>query len=109
MPTSRRARLLLRAVALLYLFVLLLLPVAVVFGKTFEHGFGVAWTYMTTPAAISALSLSLLMAAIAVPLNTIFGVGAALVIARRRGRAARLLDAVVDCRFSSRRWLSAWP
>ncbi len=99
MPASRRARLPLRAVALLYLFVLLLVPVAVVFGKTFEHGFGVAWGYMSTPAAISALSLSLLMAAIAVPLNTIFGVGAALVIVRRRGRAARVLDAVIDLPF----------
>ena len=54
---------------------------------------------MTTPAAISALWLSLLMAVIAVPLNTIFGVGAALVLARRRGRAAALLDALIDLPF----------
>ena len=99
MLTSRRARLSLRAIALLYLFVLLLAPVAVVFFKTFEHGFGVAWGYMTTPAAISALSLSLLMAAIAVPLNTVFGIGAALIIVRRRGRAARILDALIDLPF----------
>jgi len=96
---SRRARLSLRAVALIYLFVLLLAPVAVVFFKTFEHGFAVAWGYMTTPAAISALSLSLLMAAIAVPLNTIFGIGAALIIVRRPGRAARVLDALIDLPF----------
>ena len=55
MPTSRRTRLSLRTIALLYLLLLLLLPVGVVFVKTFEHGFGVAWGYMTTPAAISAL------------------------------------------------------
>ena len=99
MPISRRTKLSLRAVALLYLLLLLLLPVGVVFFKTFEHGFGVAWGWMTTPAAVSALWLSLLMAAIAVPLNTIFGVGCALVLVRRRGRAAALLDALIDLPF----------
>lgn len=99
MLVSRRARLSLRAVALLYLVLLLLLPVGVVFAKTFEHGFGVAWSWMTTPAAISALWLSVTMAAIAVPLNTIFGVGAALVLVRRRGRVAALLDAFIDLPF----------
>jgi sulfate transport system permease protein len=54
---------------------------------------------MTTPAAISALSLSLLMAAIAVPLNTVFGVACALVLVRRRGRAAAVLDALIDLPF----------
>jgi sulfate/thiosulfate transport system permease protein len=86
-------------VALLYLLVLLLLPVGVVFFKTFEHGFSVAWGWMTTPAAISALWLSLLMAVIAVPLNTIFGIVAALVIVRRRGRMAAILDSLVDLPF----------
>ena len=66
MLVSRRAKLSLRTIALLYLLVLLLAPVAVVFGKTFEHGFGVAWGWMTTPAAVSAFWLSLTMAAIAV-------------------------------------------
>jgi sulfate/thiosulfate transport system permease protein len=97
--TSRRARLSLRAIALLYLALLLLLPVGVVFAKTFEHGVGVAWSWMTTPAAISALWLSLLMALIAVPLNTVFGIGCALVLVRRRGRAAAALDAFIDLPF----------
>jgi sulfate/thiosulfate transport system permease protein len=97
--TSRKARLSLRAVALLYLSVLLLLPVGVVFAKTFEHGFSVAWAWMTTPAAVSALWLSLLMAVIAVPLNTIFGVGCAIVIVRRRGRMAAILDSLIDLPF----------
>ena len=99
MPISRRARLSLRAVALLYLFCSCWLPVAVVFVKTFEHGFGVAWGYMTTPAAISALSLSLLMAVIAVPLNTVFGIGArAGHRAPPRARRA-VLDALIDLPF----------
>jgi sulfate transport system permease protein len=89
----------LRGVALLYLLVLLVLPVGVVFFKTFEHGFGVAWDWITTPAAVSAFWLSLTMAAIAVPLNTIFGVMCALVIVRRRGRLAALLDSLIDLPF----------
>jgi sulfate/thiosulfate transport system permease protein len=96
---SRQAKLSLRAVVLLYLLALLVLPVVVVFFKTFEHGFGVAWSWMTTPAAISALWLSLVMAVIAVPLNTVFGIGCALVLVRRRGRLAAVLDALIDLPF----------
>lgn len=99
MLVSRKARWSLRGVALLYLLLLLLLPVAVVFVKTFEHGFNVAWAWVTTPAAISALWLSLLLALIAVPLNTIFGIGAAIVLVRRRGRLAALLDVMIDLPF----------
>jgi sulfate/thiosulfate transport system permease protein len=98
---SRRATLSLRGVALLYLTLLLLLPVAVVFWRTFEHGAGTAWSFMTTPAAVSALWLTILMAAIAVPLNAIFGVGAAMVLVR--GKAPRpakaVLDALIDLPF----------
>jgi sulfate transport system permease protein len=96
---SRRATLSLRAVALLYLALLLLRPVGVVFWRTFEHGVGTAWSFMTTPAAVSALWLSLLIAVIAVPLNTIFGVGAALVLARGKTRGRSLLDALIDLPF----------
>lgn len=99
MLTSGRARLSLRAVALLYLFLLLLLPVGVVFAKTFQHGFSAAWGWMSTPAAISALWLTLIIAVIAVPLNTVFGVVCAHVLVRRRGRAAAVLDALIDLPF----------
>ena len=63
MLISRRTKLSLRAVGLLYLTVLLLLPLGVVFGRTFEHGLGVAWGWVTTPAAVSALWLTVLVAA----------------------------------------------
>lgn len=99
MLISRRARWGLRTIALAYLLLLLILPVAIVFIKTFEHGFGTAWAWMTTPAAVSALGLSLLMAVVAVPLNTIFGIGTALILVRRRGRLARVLDALIDLPF----------
>ena len=99
MLVSRRARLSLRALALLYLALLLLLPLGVVFARTFEHGFGAAWGWVTTPAAISAFWLTVLIAAIAVPLNTIFGVGAALILVRSKARGRRVLDALIDLPF----------
>jgi sulfate transport system permease protein len=96
---SRRTTLSLRTVALAYLALLLLLPLGVVFWRTFQHGLGAAWGWMTTPAAVSALTLSLIVAAIAVPLNTIFGIGSALVLVRGTGRARKLLDALIDLPF----------
>jgi len=100
MRVSRGATLSLRAVALLYLGLLLVLPVAVVFGRTFEHGLGAAWSWVTTPAAISALWLTIIIAAIAVPLNTVFGVGCALVLVRSRARGRALLDGLIDLPFA---------
>lgn len=99
MLIDRKARWSLRTVALVYLLLLLLLPVGAVFFKTFEQGFGVAWAWITTPAAISALWLSLLLTIIAVPLNTIFGITAAIVLVRRRGRMAAVLDGLIDLPF----------
>jgi sulfate transport system permease protein len=86
-------------VALTYLTLLLLLPLGVVFFHTFEHGAGVAWSWMTTPAAVSAFWLTLLVALIAVPLNTIFGVGCALVLIRGKTRGRAILDALIDLPF----------
>jgi sulfate transport system permease protein len=96
---SRAATLSLRSVALLYLAALLLAPLAVVFARTFEHGFGTAWAWMTTPAAVSAFWLTVTVAAIAVPLNTVFGIGCALALIRGRGRGRKILDALIDLPF----------
>lgn len=99
MRISRPATLSLRAVGLLYLGGLLLLPVGVVLVRTFEHGLGQAWGWMTTPAAISALWLTVVIALIAVPLNTAFGVGCSLVLIRGKARGRALLDALIDLPF----------
>jgi sulfate transport system permease protein len=96
---SHRAKLSLRAIALLYLLLLLLIPVGAIFARTFEHGISTAWGWVTTPAAVSAFWLSLLIALIAVPLNTIFGVGAALLLARSKVRGRKILDALIDLPF----------
>jgi sulfate/thiosulfate transport system permease protein len=86
----------LRFVSLGYLALLLVAPVSYVFWKTFEHGFGPAWDAVTTPNALHALKVTLILTAIAVPANTIFGVLCALAIVRHRFPGSGLVNAVVD-------------
>jgi sulfate transport system permease protein len=86
----------LRIVALVYLAALVGVPVALVFRRAFEDGFATAWASVTTPEALHALWLSILIAAIAVPLNTVFGVFCALAIVRRRFRGHGLVNTIVD-------------
>ncbi|HEY3190745.1 MAG TPA: sulfate ABC transporter permease subunit CysW [Solirubrobacteraceae bacterium] len=90
----------LRFVALGYLAVLLLVPVGLVFWRTFERGIAPVWASVTTPAAIHAFWLTVEVAAIAVPLNAIFGVVAALTLVRGRFRGKWLLDALIDLPFA---------
>jgi sulfate/thiosulfate transport system permease protein len=99
-PTARPARLLLRSVALGYLALVLLLPVGAVVWRALEGGIAPVWQAVTTPDALHALSLTLLIAAIAVPLNTLFGVACAVVLVRHRFPGKRLLDAVIDLPFA---------
>jgi sulfate/thiosulfate transport system permease protein len=93
-------KLALRFTALGYLTALLLVPVGLVFYRTFEHGIGAVYDSITTPAAISAFWLTIEVAAIAVPLNCAFGVVTALVLVRRRFRGKALLDAAIDLPFA---------
>ena len=76
--SSRASRLTLRFIALGYLAVLLIVPVGVVFYRTFENGLMAVWESITTPAAASAFWLTFEVAVIAVPLNAVFGVFAVL-------------------------------
>jgi sulfate/thiosulfate transport system permease protein len=100
MTPSRPTALTLRVLALGYLAVLLLVPVGLVFYRTFEPGLGAVIDSVTTPAAISAFWLTLEIAAIAVPLNTVFGILTALVLVRGRFRGKWLLDALIDLPFA---------
>jgi sulfate transport system permease protein len=86
----------LRFVSLGYLAVLLVAPIGFVFWRTFEHGLGPAWDAVTTPDALHALRVTLILTAIAVPANTIFGVLCALAIVRHRYPGAGIVNAVVD-------------
>jgi sulfate transport system permease protein len=98
--TSTPARLGLRAVALGYLVVLLAVPIVLILWRTFAPGLGAFLASVQTPAAIAALNLSLLIVAIVVPLNVLFGVATALALVRGRFRGRGLIQAVVDLPFA---------
>jgi sulfate/thiosulfate transport system permease protein len=100
MTVDRRWRIGLRVAGLSYLALLLLIPIALVFYRTFENGAGAVYDSVTTPAAISAFALTVTVTAIAVPLNTVFGVLCALALARGRFRGKALLDAIIDLPFA---------
>jgi sulfate transport system permease protein len=97
---STKSRLTLRFLALLYLFVLVMVPLLLILYRTFEHGFTAFWESITTPAAISAITLSLTIVAIVVPLNVIFGLVTALALSRGRFRGRRILEVIVDLPFA---------
>jgi len=90
------SRLGLRALVLSYLALLLLVPVGLVFYRTFEHGLLPVWQSVTTPAAVSAFWLTIEIALIAVPLNTIFGVVAALALVRGNFRGKAVFEAAIS-------------
>src|ERR1700747_1051006 len=100
MRSSLRVRYLIRYVALAYILVLLVVPVTVILWRTFQPGFGQFFDWISTPAAQSALNLSLLVVAIVVPLNGGFGIPTALVLARNRFRGKGVLQAIIDLPFA---------
>lgn len=100
MILSPMARYLSRYAALAYIAMLIAVPVGLILYRTFAPGFGAFVASITTPAAISALQLSLLVVAIVVPLNVIFGVPTALLLARRRFRGKSALQAAIDLPFA---------
>jgi sulfate transport system permease protein len=100
MTVDRRWRLGLRVLALGYLALLLLVPVGLIFYRTFEHGVGAVWESITTPAAIHAFQLTLEVTAIAVPLNTVFGIVMAMALARGEWRGKGLVNALIDLPFA---------
>lgn len=100
MTLSPATRYLLRFVALAYIGILVVVPVGLILWRTLSPGVGEFVASITTPAAISALQLSLLVVAIVVPLNVIFGVPTALVLARNKFRGKSVLQAIIDLPFA---------
>src|SRR5262245_27977332 len=92
---ARARKLGVRTVALGYLALLLLAPVVMIFYRTFEHGLTPVWNAITEPNAQHAFWLSIEIVAIAVPLNTIFGIGIALLLERGRFRGKALLGMLI--------------
>jgi len=90
----------LRTLGLGYLTLLLLAPLVMIFYKAFEDGLGPPIDAITSPDGLHALKLTLIMVAIAVPLNTIFGVGCALLLVRHRWKGNAVIDAIINLPFA---------
>jgi sulfate transport system permease protein len=88
------------AVALAFFGIFLLLPLAAVFTEALRKGFEVYLAAIVEPDALAAIKLTLLAAAIAVPLNLVFGVAAAWLVTKHDFRGKHLLITLIDLPFS---------
>ena len=96
-PLVRR---ILIATALAFLLLVLVMPLVLIFSTAFSRGIGVYLSAFTDPDALSAIRLTLLTAAIAVPLNTVFGVCAAWAITKFEFRGKNILITLIDLPFA---------
>jgi len=87
-------------VAGLFAAVFILLPLVNVFAQAFSSGLGVYWQTLKEKDTLSAIRLTLLVAAISVPLNVVFGVAAAWAIAKFEFRGKAVLLTFIDLPFS---------
>jgi sulfate/thiosulfate transport system permease protein len=88
------------AVALVYLVLFLVLPLASVYAQALADGFGHFFSAILDPDTLAAVRLTLLVAAIAVPLNLVFGLAAAWTVAKFDFRGKSLLITLIDLPFS---------
>ncbi len=93
-------RYILITIALIFVLLFLVLPLAAVFTEALRKGFDACWAALKEPDAWSAIELTLIAAAIAVPLNLVFGVSAAWAIAKYEFRGKSFLTTLVDLPFS---------
>ncbi len=96
----RFGRFLLIAIALLFLGAFLQLPLIIVFGEALSKGFAAYLAAVADPLALASVRLTLLVAAIAVPLNMIFGIAAAWAIAKFEFRGKSTLITLIDLPFA---------
>jgi sulfate transport system permease protein len=88
------------AVSLTFFVTFLVLPLLAVFSEALRKGWGAYIAAITQPDALSSIRLTLLAAAIAVPLNVLFGIGAAWAVAKHDFRGKQLLITLIDLPFS---------
>ena len=93
---SRTTRYAVRTLALAYVALLLVVPLGLVVWRTFEHGIAPFLAAISAPDAVHALTVTLEVAFGALVLNTVFGVGVALLLTRHDFPGRRLLDALID-------------
>lgn len=87
-------------VALLYVLIVLIIPLVAVFTKAFEKGASVYFHSIGDPMALSALRLTLTTVAVAVPLNTLFGIIASWAIAKFEFKGKNILLSIIDLPFA---------
>jgi sulfate transport system permease protein len=97
---SRLSRAGLRSIALGYLAALLVIPLGMVFYRTFEDGLSAPIEAVMSPDGLHAFWMTIVCVGIAVPLNTIFGIACALVLVRHRFRGKAILDSLIDLPFA---------
>jgi len=97
-PTAAKA--LLIGVALLYVGLMLILPLGAVLTEALKKGWEAWWIAVSDPDARSSIKLTLLVAAIAVPLNTVFGVAAAWAVSKFDFPGKAALVAFIELPFS---------
>ena len=97
-PTWVRYTLL--TIALIFFLSCLILPLILVFVEAFRQGINVYFNALINPDTLSAVKLTLLTAAIAVPLNVVFGVAAAWAVAKFQFRGKSILTTLIDLPFS---------
>jgi sulfate transport system permease protein len=97
---SATVRWILTGVAVFFLGLFIFMPLGVVFGEALRKGLGMYWNSITQPDALAAIRLTLLAAAIAVPLNVVFGVAAAWAIGKFEFWGKSLLITLIDLPFS---------
>ncbi|HSC21676.1 MAG TPA: sulfate ABC transporter permease subunit CysW, partial [Solirubrobacterales bacterium] len=100
MTANPASRWTLRVLGLGYVLALLLVPLGFIFYKTFEHGIAPPLDAITSPDGLHALKLTLITVAIAVPLNTIFGIACAILLVRHKFRGNFLIDAAINLPFA---------
>jgi sulfate transport system permease protein len=97
---STRAKWLQRTLVVLYVGILVLVPLFVVSYRTIEDGWSAFWTAVTSNDALTAFRLTFEIAIAAVVINTVFGVGVALLVTRYRFWGRRLLGPLTDLSIS---------
>jgi sulfate transport system permease protein len=93
-------RLVLLLLALTFLTFVVVLPLVAVFAQALDKGVGAYFAALTQPETAAAIKLTLVTAAIAVPLNTVFGVAAAWAIAKFRFPGRNILLTLIDLPFT---------
>lgn len=93
---ERTSKFTLRTVGLTYLAMLVGVPVGLVFWRTFEHGMSPVIDSLTDSSVLHAFRVTAIVALWAVLLNTIFGVGVAILLVRHRFPGRRLLSVLID-------------